>query len=147
MRTTYFRVDPSSARGLDIGARRFDWDLELKAGHAVYALRAETEDVTQGLVSLSLVHEEKLCEVHLAESAPWNVGARGRYQGVGGHLFAIACRPSFEAGFGGIVAFIAKTALMEHYKNTLGAVQIGRTQRMVIETDAARRLVAEYLDD
>lgn len=38
-------------------------------------------------------------EVYLVENAPWNIGSeRQEFIGVGAHLFAIACKRSFEAG-------------------------------------------------
>jgi len=66
--------------------------------------------------------------------------------GVPGNLVAFACKRSFEHGFDGYVAFTAKTALLEHYKNTLGAVQIS-AQRMIIEEPQARILVSKYFNN
>jgi hypothetical protein len=129
-----------------LGEWRFDWGQEFATGHVVYALNVENDSGTQGLISVSLERDGGWCEVHLVESAPSNVGTGGRYKGVGAHLFAIACRLSLDAGMDGRVAFTAKTALVSHYASLLGAVQVGRSQRMVISPDAAKRLVAEYLD-
>ncbi|MCG5252374.1 hypothetical protein MCW62_13745, partial [Brevibacillus agri] len=56
-------------------------------------------------------------DVYVAESALWNIGsAKKEFVGVGPHLFAIACKKSFDLGFGGWVAFFAKTNLIEHYR-------------------------------
>ena len=78
------------------------------------------------------------------ESAPHNVGLKGRYLGVGAHLFAIAARISFEKGFDGYISFVAKTGLIEHYSETLLAKRIGNTQRMFLDTHSATVLVHRY---
>lgn len=144
VRTTYSRLNGASQLPSGWG---FDWNREFEAGHLVYALRLEGDQVMQGLVSVSVGPDSSLCEVHLAESARRNIGAKGRYKGVGAHLSAIACQVSFDAGLGGQIAFTAKTALIDHYVGILGAVQVGRSHRMVIHSDAARHLVGEYLDN
>jgi hypothetical protein len=82
--------------------------------------------------------------VNLAEAAPHNLGKDKRYIGVGGNLFAIAVKISFDKGYKGFVAFEAKTELITHYRKSLGAVQIGRSPRMIIESEAARKLYEKY---
>ena len=71
------------------------------------------------------------------------MGKTGIYQGVGGNLFAFACKQSFELGFEGYVTFDAKTQLIKHYSTHLGA-QLISSQRMVIDTLAATQLVKQY---
>ncbi len=61
-------------------------------------------------------------------------------------MFAIAAKLSFEFGAEGFVSFVAKTSLIEHYKKTLRAKQIGNTQSMFIDTRAANVLVTRYFD-
>ncbi len=46
-------------------------------------------------------------------------------------------------GCDGYVFFIAKTKLIDHYIKTLGAVHVG-AQRMVINTEAALKLIDKY---
>jgi hypothetical protein len=46
------------------------------------------------------------------EAAPHNVGKMGKYKGVGAHLFAIACKLSWDAGNEGYVQFTAKTDMI-----------------------------------
>ena len=48
--------------------------------------------------------------------------------------------------FYGFVNFIAKTALIEHYKLTLNATVISG-QNMMIETVSALKLVKKYFND
>jgi hypothetical protein len=50
---------------------------------------------------------------------------------------------SLEYGFGGVVAFDAKTTLIPHYEKMLGAVRIGE-KRMVIMEDKAMFLLEKY---
>ncbi len=48
-----------------------------------------------------------------------------------------------EQRFDGYVSFIAKTQLIDHYKHTLGAVNISG-QLMVINTNSALKLIDKY---
>jgi hypothetical protein len=82
--------------------------------------------------------------VNLLESNPRNVGRDKEHVGVPGNLFAFAAKRSFELGNEGFVVFVAKTALIRHYEQTLGARRIGGSQRMFLDTKAAARLVETY---
>jgi hypothetical protein len=125
---------------------KFDWKSELdnnqREVHKLTTLG--NASVVQGLVSLS--HEPDHIYMHLLESAPFNVGKHKLYEGVAGNLVAYACKVSFMQGLKGFVGFTAKTKLIEHYKKTLGAIQIG-AQRMAIEDHAAKKLVEQYFKD
>lgn len=68
------------------------------------------------------------------------------YIGVPGNLFAFACRLSFHRGFEGYVAFTSKTNLINHYKDNLGAENIG-AQLMIINKPAALRLINKYFKE
>lgn len=81
----------------------------------------------------------------IVETAPHNFGHEGRYEGVGGHLFAIACKLSLDAGCDGYVAFTAKTNLIEHYQETLNA-KVLNGQRMFIDENVAKELIEKYLE-
>ena len=70
-----------------------------------------------------------------------------RYNGVGGHLFAIAVQKSVDCGYGGYVFMDAKNAeLVDHYKKTLGALFLGRPHpyRMIIDEENAMKLLSIY---
>jgi hypothetical protein len=75
--------------------------------------------------------------------APRSILENIKYEGVPGNLVAYACKISFQKGFDGFVAFTAKTKLIGHYENTLGAFHF-KNQRMIIDTQAARILVEKY---
>lgn len=118
----------------------FDWHVEARVpGAEVFGLFVTGRRVLQGLVAVR--RGVGFYEVLLAESAPQNRGARKEFDGVGKNLFAIACRKSLDAGFGGGIAFTAKSALIRHYQRTLGARQIGRSSRMVIDDVAAMEIL------
>ena len=81
--------------------------------------------------------------MHLVESAPFNKGKAKVYAGVLGNLVAFACKFAFQRGLEGNVSFIAKTKLIDHYAQSIGAIHIGR-QRMIIETQSALKLINKY---
>ena len=101
----------------------------------------ENRDVIQGLLSYEI--EDNFIFVNLVENAVFNRGKEKLYEGVGGNLFAYACKLSFDMGFGGFVSFKAKTALIEHYKKSLGA-EVALGQRMYIGSHASILLINQY---
>jgi hypothetical protein len=54
----------------------------------------------------------------LIESAEFNKGKSKLYRGSAGNLVAFSCKISFEKGYEGVVSFIAKSSLIEHYHQT-----------------------------
>ena len=120
----------------------FDWKEEVKLGRQVAGLFIRRDVALQGLISMEPMSDHML--IHLVESAPHNVGRGKRYVGAPGNLFAFACLECKHAGFAAGLAFVAKSELIEHYKATLGAVQLGSSQRMIIESPAADRLIERY---
>lgn len=81
--------------------------------------------------------------MHLIESSKFNKGKTKVYLGVPGNLVAYACKVSVDKGYDGFLAFDAKTALVKHYQEALGATHF-RGQRMFIETNAGLKLIAQY---
>ena len=123
----------------------FSWLSEYKlADRKVYKLAIkDNSSIIQGLVSISDYQDHFY--VHLIESAPFNKGKKKLYKGVPGNLFAFVCKISWDKGYQGFVSFTSKTRLIEHYENTLGAVQVGK-QKMIIFPDAALKLIKRYFD-
>ncbi len=121
----------------------FDWTHEYKqAERDVYKLTiVSSPKVIQGLVSLQV--EPDHVYMHLIESAPHNMGKTKVYNGVAGNLVAFACKLSFQRGGEGYVSFKAKTKLIQHYEESLGATHIGG-QVMVINSRAALKLINKY---
>lgn len=120
----------------------FDWRKEVQRAEVYKLVVGEHGDLIHGLISLS--HEPGYVLVNLLESNPRNVGRDKEHVGVPGNLFAFAAKRSFELGNEGFVVFVAKTALIRHYEQTLGARRIGGSQRMFLDTKAAARLVETY---
>lgn len=99
----------------------------------------------QGIVCSGV--RESWVEVYLVENAPWNIGSeRQEFIGVGAHLFAIACKRSFEAGCEGYVAFDAKTGLVDYYVHALREEAMG-ANRLFIATPRAKQLVDTYFEE
>lgn len=121
----------------------FDWSLPYKTGYEVYALKIVGTDQIQGLIAWTIDFENKAVHVDIAETAPHNFGSMGKYEGVGSHLFAFACYKALQAGYD-YIYFDAKTNLIEYYKERLGALQIGDTQRMLIEGEGFNNLIEAY---
>lgn len=121
----------------------FNWHKELKDhSRQVYKLTTEHNPmVIHGLICLS--DENDHIFMHLIENAKFNTGANKFYKGVAANLVAFACKISFENSYGGVVAFVAKTQLVEHYKLTLGAKQLS-ANRMFIDTEEAITLIQLY---
>ncbi len=123
----------------------FDWQGEVDMGRKVAALTIKGDSKVQGLISFSAQVDHVF--VHLVESAPHNIGHGKRYVGVPGNLFALACREAFRLGFEGGLAFMAKSELIAHYNESLGAVQVGASLRMMIDTEPAKKLVDRYFEE
>ena len=121
----------------------FNWKSEYKRPDIdVYKLTISgNPEIIQGLISIT--ERDDYIYMHLIESAPFNLGRKKVYIGVPGNLVAFACRLSFHRGFEGYVSFTSKTQLLEHYQNTLGAINVGG-HLMVINTDAALKLIDKY---
>lgn len=121
---------------------KFDWSVSQKKGYSIYELFVEGDPTVQGRISLKI--EGGVAVVDIVETAPHNYGHTGKYEGVGGHLFAIACQISLENGCEGVVAFDSKTDLVEYYKKELYAIEI-YPRRMVLFEKAAERLLDKYI--
>lgn len=126
---------------------KFDWSAKDIQDCTIYALYADNSKSTQGLIACREYKNTKnikgYIEVMLVESNPRNVGENAKYKGVGAHLFAIACKQSYEAGYDGIVVFYSKTELVKYYRETLHATVLF-DRYMQLDTEASRILVQAY---
>ncbi|TPG33435.1 hypothetical protein [Flavobacterium pectinovorum] len=121
----------------------FDWKSQFNdIQKEVYKLTiVNNSNIVQGAISITI--EQDHVYMNLLESSPFNVGKNKLYEGVSGNLVAFACKVSFQKGFDGFVAFTAKTNLIKHYEENLGAFHF-KNQRMIIETEASKKLVKKY---
>ncbi|MFN2261742.1 MAG: hypothetical protein ABR595_06725 [Psychroflexus sp.] len=121
----------------------FDWKAEFKSERKVFKLIIEENyDVIQGLISLN--YRDGFIFVALIESADFNIGRNKVYYGVAGNLFAFACKESWDKGDFGYISFNSKTNLISHYKNFLGAKQVGGSNQMIVEPKEALKLIQQY---
>lgn len=126
---------------------KFDWTHSDLRGREIYKLTLKGSNAIQGLVAITKFERDKAVYVNIAESAPNNLGKHKEFNGVGGHLFAIAAQRSVDLGYGGFVFMDAKNLdLVEHYSKTLGATLLGRPHpyRMFIDEEAAEELLRIY---
>lgn len=141
--TIVMRADPTDKRLINRKEWQFDWHAEiLKEKREVYRLMTENNPaIIQGLVSF----EDKGDHIymHLIESAAFNRGRGKTFLGVPGNLIAYGCKLAFNNGYDGFLAFTAKTALVQHYRDSLGAIVI-RGTLMHLDSIAARILVQRY---
>ena len=124
----------------------FNWHVEIKdKSKAVYGLTTiSNPDIIQGIISMTDKSDHIFMD--LIESAKFNKGKKKLYKGVAGNLVAFICKTSFEKGYDGVVSFMAKTQLIDHYALTLGA-KIFSGNRMFIDTREAYVLTTKYFKD
>lgn len=125
---------------------KFDWSIPHRNGYEVYELLLEDDNVVQGRIALKHVRDQFYTHVDIVEAAPFNVGREGKYKGIGAHLFAIACKLSWDAGNEGYVQFTAKTDLVEHYKKELHAISID-WHTLYIDSYGAVALINKYFKE
>ena len=124
---------------------KFNWKQEFKhENRHLFKLLLEEDSIIQGLISIE--NMDGFIEMRLIETGPHNYGKGKQYYGVVGNLVAYACKCSFESGFEGYVSFKAKTKLVDHYIETLGAIPITK-DRLKITSESARKLVNSYYKD
>lgn len=143
LQTEFHRIAKSDLRQIKAKEWVFDWHEEVViAGREVYKVTIKgNRELIQGLISLKVETDHVF--VFLLESAKFNKGKSKMYLGVLGNLFAFACKHSFDKGLGGFVAFVAKTKLVQHFKEELGAIQTSK-QRMYIGNPQAIKLIEQY---
>ncbi len=145
VKTRIAQIDPMILRKKDWV---FDWRKESAPGVSVYALYAEGDGRIQGLMSRTEPDKFGGMEVRYIESAAHNraTAPDGQaYDGIGGHLFAEAIRQAREAHVDGYIHFIAKSGLMDYYRQNFHAMATSpRERRMAILDDAATALLQRY---
>lgn len=143
--TTYERATADEL--LNLKGWAFDWTSSDLAECEIYKLTLEGESEIQGLVAISDMPRSNAVYVNLAESAPHNLGNNKKYIGVGGHLFAIAARRSYDLGHSCFLCMDAKNKeLVQHYSQLLNAKLLGRPHpyRMYVDEENAFALIEKY---
>lgn len=123
---------------------------ELPRDIEVYALATRENNEIQGLIGVKNDKDSRAAYIHWACTAPRNnkhdFGFQ-KYEGVGGHLFAIAAEKSMEWGYGGAIhGFAANRELEEHYIKVFGAEHLGMLHdyQIFIDEEAAKRIREVY---
>ncbi len=149
--TVVFRIESRSylKKFQEDNGWHINWN-EVPEDVEVYALALHDTNEIQGLVGIKNDHDARAVYIHWACTAPQNnkheFGTQ-RYEGVGGHLFAIAVDKSMQWGYDGdVFGFAANAQLVEHYVNVFGAYHIGilHEYQIVIEGEASKRLLEVY---
>ena len=126
-----------------------DWD-KMPSSVKIYALVTKKDCEVQGLIGLKNDSPAKASYIHWACTAPHNnmqLTGQKRYEGVGGHLFAIAADKSFEWGYNGYVhGFAANKELLEHYIDAFEATFLGvlHIYQFMLNPRASEKLMEIY---
>lgn len=122
----------------------FNWRREFnEPANEIYKLTTiNNPTIIHGLICITVKSDHVF--MSLIENAKFNKGKLKLYKGVAGNLVAYACKVAFEHGYGGVVSFIAKSKLIEHYQSTIGAKYFGGNNRMFIDTKESLALVKLY---
>lgn len=139
-------ITEDMAKDLKSKGWSFDWFIPQKNGYTVYTLHLKGNAEIQGMVALKHISDQLYTHVDIVESAPHNIGKSGLYVGVGAHLFAIACKESWDNGNEGYIQFTVKNGLIEHYKEVLHAQSID-WHTMYIDSYGAMYLINKYFKE
>jgi len=145
--TFYSKADKKELTGLQKKGWNFNWTSKDLKNAEIYKIKIKNDNRIQGLIAIQDDPKNSAIYVHIAESAPFNLGKSKQYKGVGGHLFAIAVKRSIDLGYDGFVYMDAKNLkLVKHYEKTLGATFIGqpRPYRMAIKEYAVKKSLEKY---
>lgn len=103
--------------------------IEIPDDVEVYALALKENNEIQGLVGIKNDLNVNAAYLHWGCCAPQNnkhAFGRQKYNGVGGHLFAIAVDKSMQWGHDGVIfGFALNKELLNHYIEVLGCSHIG----------------------
>ncbi|MCM1385964.1 MAG: hypothetical protein NC231_01440 [Bacillus sp. (in: Bacteria)] len=126
-----------------------NWN-EIPKNVEVYALALKDNNEIQGLIGIRNDIDSHAAYLHWACTAPHNnkheFGSQ-RYEGVGGHLFAIAADKSIQWGYEGAMhGFAANEELLEHYIDVFHAEYLGMLHQyqFFIDEEQAKQLLEVY---
>lgn len=145
--THYDVATKKDLAGLKSKHWKFNWNSNTLENAVIYKLMIEGNSEIQGLIAVTDKPNDYAMYIDIAESAPHNLGANKTYEGVGGHLFAIAALESVKKGYDGYLFLDAKNLeLVEYYKQKFGATFLGipHPYRMYIDEQSAHKLIEIY---
>ncbi|MBQ1992490.1 MAG: AMP-binding protein, partial [Clostridia bacterium] len=110
--TKYSVIEKSELESISKKGWKFNWLADDLKNTTVYKLTLDdSTNSIQGLVAVTDYPRDKALYINIAESAPHNIGKNKQYEGVGGHLFAIAANESIKKGYGGFLFMDAFPAI------------------------------------
>lgn len=104
----------------------------------------------QGLISIARNDDMGAVYIDWMCASPENnklITESPKYTGVGGHLFAIAAKKSFDYGFNGLMyGFAANKDLLKHYMSAFHGQFVGMLHpyQFAIDEENAKRIMEVY---
>jgi len=145
--TLFSRAKKDELKGAKKRGWRFNWAAKDLDSSEIYKVTVKGDTRIQGLIALKDTPGGNAVYVNIVETAPHNAGDSRKYDGVGGHLFAIAIKRSLDLGYGGYLFMDAKNMkLVDYYNRQFGAERIGGVHpyRMILDEEAAKNLIEVY---
>ena len=119
----------------------------------IYMLLTTNDKELQGLIAIENDKAAKATHIAWAVTAPHNNTNKyhsKKYLGVGGHLFAIAAKQSFAAGYGGLIYGEASCqTILDYYVEHFRAERFpfGHPYKFVLNGDEAKKMMEAYTYD
>lgn len=145
--TKYSIADTNELKFLTKKGWKFNWRSKDLKDSVVYKLCLENDTEIQGLIAVTDYPRDRALYINIAESAPHNFGKDKQFEGVGGHLFAVAVNESVKKGYDGFLFLDAKNMeLVSYYQEKFGATLLGMPHpyRMFIDEESAKKLLEIY---
>lgn len=146
--TQYSIATKNELKSINKQGWNFNWTSDDLKNSTTYKLTLDNDkNSIQGLIAVTDFPKDKALYINIAESAPHNIGKNKMYEGVGGHLFAIAAKESVNKGYEGFIFLDAKNIdLVKYYHDKFGATLLGMPHpyRMFINEHNAQKLLKVY---
>lgn len=116
----------------------------------IYALKIKGSKEIEGLIALKKDEISQTTFIEWMVAAPHNNKEKSltgdkKYNGVGGHLLAIAADKSKEFGYNGCIsAYAASDEVLQYYLDKTGALSFGHDRRVFWLDDAAENIMRRY---
>lgn len=126
-----------------------NWE-KLADENEIYALVVEGTVDIQGLVAIAPREDMQAVYISWMCTAPQNnklITDEIKYLGVGGHLFAIAAKKSFDFGYDGYMfGYAANEDILKHYVEKLNAeiIAILHPYQFAVDEENARYIMEVY---
>ncbi len=149
--TVVYRIETKSA--LAGYSKKSGWNVnwsKLPKGVEIYALATLHDGKIQGLVGVTNDEVSQAAYIVWMSAAPHNnkkISGYKKYEGVGGHLFAIVAKKSRDWGYAGVMhGFAANRDLLQHYCDAFGAEYLGvqHDYQFMLREEAALELLEVY---